>query len=127
MIYGLGLDSVELDRFDKSFSKYTEKWLKKGAHPIEIKLAPKSKGKRWVEYWAARFAVKEAFSKALGTGFGKNFDPKQIGVNKTSSGKPYLMFEKKLQLKLKELKISNTHISITHTEQFASAIVMLEG
>ncbi|MDR0693515.1 MAG: holo-ACP synthase [Puniceicoccales bacterium] len=75
--------------------------------------------------FAARFATKEAFSKALGTGIGKNVGWKDISVGKKSSGEPYIILSEKGKNKIEALGISSMKVSISHTKTLAQAVVML--
>ncbi len=128
MILGIGIDLVEIDRFKFVMKKNTfSKLIKRGAHSIEIKNAPQLGTIKSVEYWASRFAVKEAFSKALGTGFGSSFQPKDIGVDNEKTGKPFIVFDQNYKNKLNSKGIERVHLSITHTKNYAQAVVIFEG
>lgn len=126
MILGLGIDLVEIPRIERALSRHGELFLKRLAHPIEFTHAPKNKAQR-AQYWAARFATKEAFAKALGTGIGKTVELCSVGVAKSSDGRPSLKFSASLKRTLKKRGITQSHVSITHTETSAMAIVVLEG
>ncbi len=121
---GIGMDCVEIKRIS---STTVEKLIQRIAHEKDKKHAPDAKAKNYCQYWAARFAVKEAFSKALGTGVGKSIAFKDVGISKDKNQKPYLVFSGKLNLMLKKMGIKNSHISITHTKTIAIAIVILEN
>lgn len=126
MIFGIGVDIVEIPRFRKALSRHSARLLERGAHAEELRLAPASKAARVAEYWAARFAVKEAFAKALGTGF-PGFSAKAVGVSKNAAGKPHLVFSAALSKKLKSMGVRGSQVSITHTGRYAAAFVVLEG
>ena len=69
---------------------------------------------------AGIFASKEAFSKALGCGIGKEFSFKDISILKNKKGKPYI------KINSSKIKIKNTDLSITHDGGFAIAAVIVE-
>lgn len=73
---------------------------------------------------AGFWAVKEAFSKALGTGIGKKCSFKDIKIAKTSEGAPKLMLSKSI---VKNFDILNTSVSITHDGDYAIAVVVIES
>jgi holo-[acyl-carrier protein] synthase len=115
MIKGIGLDVTEIERItvahDRS-SKFKERILT----TQEIKRFEKLSETRQLEFLAGRFAAKEAFAKALGTGIGKSCSFHDIEVLPNEVGKPMLFF--------KGIEVKG-HISITHTKQFAAAQVIL--
>lgn len=127
MIIGVGIDTIEIDRIEQSLKKLGSKLLDRLSHPEELKLAPALKSRRAAEYWAARFAAKEAFAKAFGTGIGKTVPLNSVGVSKTRSGQPTLAFALPLERNLRRHGVTSSHISITHTAHYASAVVILEG
>ena len=127
MIFGLGIDHIEVHRLknvlksEKLFSKIFTKNEK------NLFLAAKiSNSQRTLEYWAVRFAAKEAFSKAFGTGIGKNLSYTDLEIVKNLKQKPNFKTSKKLALLLKRLKISKIHLSLSHSKEIAIAIVLLE-
>ncbi len=115
MILGIGLDLVELERIEKAYNRsrrFAERILTNRELAIFDSLSPA----RQIEFLAGRFAAKEAYSKALGTGIGQGCELHQIEVLKDESGKPVLYFDG---------EAVNGFISITHTQQVAAAQVVL--
>ena len=115
MIKGIGLDLVEMERIERMMersAKFAQRILTEKEHAIFDTLS----GTRKVEFLAGRFAAKEAYSKANGTGIGKGCELHQIEILKTEQGKPVLYFDGKLV---------NGFISITHTGTTAAAQVIL--
>jgi len=115
MIKGIGIDIIELSR--------VRELLGRQGKFIDRILTEKEKEKfedlseaRKVEYLAGRFAVKEAFSKAWGTGIGKELSFLDIEIATDASGKPVLM-KPKVQ----------AHLSISHSREYAVAQVIIEG
>jgi holo-[acyl-carrier protein] synthase len=125
MIFGVGIDLVDVERIGKALKKQGPRFITRLAHPEDLKFAPSTATQK-AQYWAARFAAKEAFAKALGTGIGKDVSFKEVGVAKQKNGKPDLRYSTRLHTFLKKQKITRTHISITHTETTAAAVVILE-
>lgn len=116
MIIGIGLDIVELDRIREVLnrnSKLVDRVLTEKEKECYYLLS----NKRKVEFLAGRFAVKEAFSKAIGTGIGKRVSFLDIEVLYDELGKPVVT---------QELINGRIHVSITHSKQFAAAQVLIE-
>ena len=86
MIVGIGTDFTELARIKASYDRFGERFLQKILTPDELKLVPENP----IAYISGRFAAKEAFSKAVGTGFKRGVFMKDIGVGNARSGAPTL-------------------------------------
>lgn len=93
MVKSIGCDIVEVARIKELFKKSGSKFLKRVLSPEEIKNLPNHFDKQ-VAYIANRFAAKEAFVKAMGTGIGKSFAFTDISVLNENNGKPYIKIEK---------------------------------
>lgn len=115
MIKGIGLDLVELDRIEKMMQR-SEKFQQRILTERELAIFELLSAPRKIEFLAGRFAAKEAYSKANGTGIGKGCELHQIEILKDVSGKPVLYFDGVLV---------NGFISITHTRTTAAAQVIL--
>lgn len=114
MIYGIGCDIEEIERFLKYIDK--ENYLQKIYTEKEIlELNSINNIRKKAEFLASRYAVKEAMSKALGTGISKYFSFKDVEVLKNELGKPYI-----------EYKNFITHLTISHTKNTAVAFIILE-
>lgn len=123
MIVGIGTDIIEVERIANALSEYGEQFEQKVFAPEEIaycRLTPR----RSAERYAARFAAKEAFSKALGTGIRMGTRWRDIVIRKHPSGKPILELRGSLAERCAGMKL---HVSLTHTEGMAMAVVVLEG
>ena len=117
MISGVGIDIIEVERIKKLIEK-NPRFLSRIFTPQEIAYCQKKKNK--YQHFAARFAAKEAFFKALG----RKTRWTNIGLTNLSSGKPILgVYGDKLKEKLASTKI---HVSISHLSQHAAAVVILE-
>ena len=115
LIKGIGLDLVELERIEKMM-KRTEKFQQRILTKRELIIFETLSESRKVEFLAGRFAAKEAYSKANGTGIGKGCELHQIEILKDTSGKPVIYFEGEMV---------NGFVSITHTRTTAAAQVIL--
>ena len=116
MITGIGLDIAEIDRIrrlDGKSSKFRERVLTERELSEYALLSENRK----VEFLAGRFAAKEAFAKAKGTGIGKSCSFQDIEIRKDAKGKPGIYFQ--------ELEIGL--VSITHTKEYAAAQVLLQS
>ena len=121
MIYGIGVDMVELDRMnDSHMSDYV---IKRLFHPAEIEYIPIQDGRK-KEYLASRFAAKEAFVKALHVGFRK-IVPKDIGVISNELGRPIFVYTDKVASLLPP-NFSSVHLTISHEKNNAIAFVVIE-
>lgn len=115
MISGIGLDIVELQRI-KKIAERQVKFADRILTPFEKETYEQLSGKRRVEFLAGRFAAKEAFAKAFGTGIGAKLSFLDIQVENDESGKPFI--RKPLQ--------NGVHLSITHSTEYAAAQVIIE-
>lgn len=122
MIIGIGVDIVKNSRLEKWLDN--DKILERFFNPLEVDYVKACKASG-LEHLAARFAAKEAFVKALGTGF-KGIECRDICVKNEASGKPMLFLENSALNKLKEKDVSATHLSISHEKEYTVAFVVLE-
>ncbi len=113
----IGIDIVSINRIEKMIDKFGEKALKRFLNEKEINLVKNASTA--AGFWAA----KEAASKAIKTGIGKECTFHDIKISKTLKNAPILKFKKKIR---KKFNIENTEISISHDAGFAIAIVHVE-
>lgn len=127
MILGVGIDVVEISRIQKSIQDFPDSFIARIACPNEIKIVEEKKlsKQRLSQYWAGRFAAKEAFSKALGTGIGAHCALHDLSVINNELGAPEIIVSEKLQTLLNQRQIRKIHLSISHTDTIATAIVIL--
>lgn len=111
----IGIDTTLISRIEKLYNRWGEKGLAKFLSPKEIALGKK------VNTYAGFWAAKEAASKALGTGIGKECGFHDIKIKKLSSGQPILKYKKDIR---KKYNIKASHLSITHDGDFAIAVVV---
>ena len=124
MIIGTGLDIIEIKRIKNSIEKYTPNFEQRVFSPGEINYC-QSQGDP-AKHFAARFAVKEAVSKCLGTGISETLGFKDMEVVHEKSGKPVLKMTGKGQELFKKLKLKTIHISISHDRTHAIAHAIAE-
>ena len=124
MIYGVGTDIVEVARIEKALERFGEKFAKRILCPPELKRFENHRQK--ANYLAKRFAAKEAFTKALGTGIHAPANWHGVWVKNLPSGKPVLEFSGPLQDLLQKRKISSHHLSLADERGMAVATVILE-
>jgi holo-[acyl-carrier protein] synthase len=123
MIIGIGTDIIEVDRVLKSIENDGFK-LKVYTLP-EMEYCESKVNK--AENYAARFAAKEAFSKALGVGFRGEINFTEIEVLNDVLGKPYIQTSGKTQSYLLQQRVGKIHLSLSHTKNTAIAMVVIEA
>lgn len=124
MIYGVGIDSVHIDRIDKNLQRYGDRFAMKILNNTELEQYNKSV--RPANFLAKHFAAKEAMAKALGTGFQNGILLKTITVTHDANGKPGISCEGKAYDLLLQNNIGSSHLSITDEKDYAFACVVLE-
>ena len=125
MIYGIGTDVVEVSRIKVALKKYGLKLAQKILTYDELLAYSKVKSKE--NFLAKRFAAKEAFAKAFGTGLPGSVNFKSIEVTHDSVGRPLLKCHNKLKLLVEDKNIHHCHLSISDEKNIAVAFVILES
>ena len=124
-ILGIGVDIIQNKRIKDSIKNH--KFKDRIYSTNEIKLSNYSKNK--IGYFSKRFAAKEAFAKALGTGFRDNLNFKDIEIMNYRLGKPYYAKTKKItQIIKKEFKVKNFNcfLSISDEKEYSTAFAIIE-
>jgi len=124
MIYGVGTDVVEIERIEKALERFGERFATRILCAPE--LARFRSHRLPANYLAKRFAAKEAFTKALGTGIHAPANWHGVWVRNLPSGKPVLEYSDALKTLLSQRKISSSHVSLTDERGVAMATVILE-
>jgi holo-[acyl-carrier protein] synthase len=127
MILGIGTDVVEVARIEQKVLN-REGFRKLVFSENEVAYCEKRKNR--FESYAARFAAKEAFLKALGTGLLINHELNEIEVENEASGKPHIKLSPLLHEKVSEVLVSQhfrIHLSLSHTSQLATAFLIIES
>tara|TARA_B100001540_G_scaffold112901_1_gene101208 strand:+ start:426 stop:803 length:378 start_codon:yes stop_codon:yes gene_type:complete len=124
MIFGIGTDIVDVERIRKlgSLEKFADKILSLN----ELEVFKSQIDEKKVTFLAKQFAAKEAVSKALGTGIGKDVRFNQIEILRNSDGKPYLNHDGIITTILNDLGITKTHVSLSDEKKYVLAFVILE-
>jgi len=125
LILGVGIDIIEVQRVEAAHKKFGARFMKRILRPSELAycLSHKSPG----PHLAARFAGKEAVSKAFGTGIGHQLGWQDIEICRKASGEPYIVLHDKGKILLRKRRGRAVRISLSHTAQHATAIAILEG
>jgi holo-[acyl-carrier protein] synthase len=118
-IFGIGIDVVEVDRIASAIERHGEAFLAKIFTAVEREYCETRKNPAL--HYAARFAAKEAVSKALGTGIGGNAGLHDMEVIHDSSGAPKLRLSGAAEIFTKQHGITEIQISLTHARDYAAA------
>ena len=124
-VLGIGVDLVECERIQHSLDRFGQKFLNRVFTEGEIEYSMSMKFP--ARHLAARFAAKEAISKAFGTGIGKAMGWKDIDVHRKPSGEPFVVLEGGAKKLAEERKVSKVSITLSHTEHHAMAMIVIEG
>jgi holo-[acyl-carrier protein] synthase len=124
MIVGIGIDLVEVQRIDNAWKRFGQRFVDRVLLPDEIAYCMKHKNPAL--FIAARFAAKEAVSKAFGTGIGPALGWHDVEVRHKESGAPYVALHGKAEDLLTRVNANVFHLSLTHTATNAGAVAILE-
>jgi holo-[acyl-carrier protein] synthase len=129
MILGIGSDIASIDRITKTYQQFQDRFLQKVFHPHEIESFEGLLPKLRMAFLAKRFAAKEAFAKALGTGFFENCILKQIYVHKQKSGQPEIRLDGETSVFFEAWcqGPKKIHLSLSDDAGQALAFVVIEG
>ncbi len=124
-IIGIGIDLVDCARIENSIERFGERFLKRVFTAGEIAYSQSMKFP--ARHLAARFAAKEALSKAFGTGIGKSMGWRDLDVQKRESGEPFVVLTGGAEKMAQERGVGRIWISLSHTEQSGLATILLES
>ena len=124
MIVGTGIEIVETSRIQRVFERHGERFARRLFTPGEIAYCERFKNK--AERYAARFAVKEAAFKALGTGWREGVRWLDVEVTHQPCCKPELVLKGRAQELAHALGVTHAAVSISHADRYALAQVILE-
>jgi len=125
VILGVGIDIIEVARIRSSYERFGERFLSRILHPNEIAYCLSHKVP--APFLAARFAAKEAISKAFGTGIGAQLGWQDMEVGRKESGEPFVILHGGGKKLLEERKGRVVLISLSHTQEHAAAVAILES
>ncbi|WP_395480076.1 holo-ACP synthase [Candidatus Curculioniphilus buchneri] len=123
-IIGIGTDIVEIKRIELILFRIGNRFVKRIFSPIELMLYQKNN--RPERFVAKRFAVKEAASKAFGTGICNGLSFSHFEVINDAQGKPVLRLSGQAEKLAKKLGINTMHITLTDERAYAFATVIFE-
>jgi holo-[acyl-carrier protein] synthase len=124
MIYGIGIDLVDIGRMERIIKRWGDRFIHRVFTPGEMEICysrPSS-----ISAFSLRFAAKEAFTKALGTGMKKGVRWRDIEVFHHPGGRPGLKLHGKSYIKCKGEKITYSHVSLSDEGKYGMAMVILE-
>jgi holo-[acyl-carrier protein] synthase len=124
MIVGIGIDVVEVQRIESAWKRFGARFADRILLPDESSYCLAHRNP--AAFLAARFAAKEAVSKAFGTGIGPEIGWHDIEVRRRDSGQPYVALHGKGQDLFLRHKANVLHLSLTHTATNSAAVAILE-
>lgn len=123
MVFGIGIDVVENDRISDSIRRHGQRFVDRVFHTSEIDYCRSMQNP--APHFAARFAAKEAVSKAFGTGFAQEVSWRDIEISRKPTGEPFVILHGGAAALADRLRISSVLISLSHTENYAVANALL--
>jgi holo-[acyl-carrier protein] synthase len=125
-ILGIGMDIVETKRIAESMERFGERFLKRVFSEGEVAYAKSMKQPQL--HLAARFAAKEAISKAFGTGIGHQMGWRDLEIVREPNGQPRVVLHGKAEAHARARGVQAVHVSLSHTTEYgaASAVVVAD-
>jgi holo-[acyl-carrier protein] synthase len=125
MIAGIGNDIIKIERMKALFDRHSQAFVNRVFTEAERSEAAARHNP--MEYYAGRWAAKEAVSKALGCGIGKQCSWQDICILNAKAGNPVMTLSGHAAERAQAINTDKIHISISHEREYACAIVVLEG
>ena len=125
MILGLGIDIIEVARVQSSVERFGDRFLHRLLVPDEIAYCRQHQIAG--PFVAARFAAKEAISKAFGTGIGAQLGWQDMEIRRRGTGEPFVVLHGKGLEMFVARGANHLWISLSHTQHYATAVAVLEG
>ena len=123
MIYGIGVDVLELERIARTLERFGARFIEHLLLPAErAQLALTQRRERFL---AMRFAAKEAIVKAMGTGFAHGVWIRDVGVVQNAWGKPEVVFSARGEAVRRQLGIGEGHVTLTDEKGLVVAVAVL--
>jgi holo-[acyl-carrier protein] synthase len=127
VIQGIGTDVVSIERIGRALERFGERFAHRILAPEERPRYERVRDESKPSHLAKRFAAKEAFAKAIGTGIHAPFKWHSIAVGRDARGKPLLHPSAEMARHLAGIGVTASHISLTDDAGVAVAFVVLEG
>ena len=124
MIIGIGTDIIEVKRIRDAIERFGDRFVNLIYTPLEIEYC--STKKNGAMHYAGRFAAKEAAFKAMSRGWGGEISWKEVQIHNEPSGAPRITFFGKALDLVQSLNMTRSYVSISHIEDLATAIVVIE-
>lgn len=124
MIIGIGIDLIEVTRIQATWERHGHRFLNRILLPDEIAYCKTHRNP--APFIAARFAAKEAVSKAFGCGIGSTLGWHDIEIRRRDTGQPYVVMQAKGIDLLTQSKANQIHLTLTHTPGHTAAVAILE-
>ncbi len=124
-ILGIGMDIVETKRIAESIDRFGDRFLHRVFLEDEVAYARSMKFPHL--HLAARFAAKEAISKAFGTGIGRQLGWRDLEIIREASGAPRVQLHGRADLYAKSREVHAIHISLSHTAEYGAASAVIVG
>ncbi len=125
MIIGTGIDIVELSRIKKVYDRWGVQFAERILASEEMDILKKRK--EIYSYLGSRFAAKEAFLKALGTGYSDGISWQDMEIERVEGERPSMKVVGRAREILDQIGATNIHLSISHEKKYTVAQVILEG
>ncbi|HEX3890000.1 MAG TPA: holo-ACP synthase [Verrucomicrobiae bacterium] len=125
MILGTGIDIIEVARIKSSLERFGERFGERILLPDETAYCLSHKNP--APFVAARFAAKEAISKAFGTGINEQLGWRDMEIAHKESGEPFVILHGKGKILFESRGAKKLHVSLSHTQNYAAAMAVLEG
>jgi len=125
MILGIGTDIVEVARIEKMLERHPDSFARRVLSDAEvIRLKERSDGSA---FCAGRWAVKEAVSKAFGTGIGKDCAMHEVSTENNAEGRPAVVLSGSARETFERMGGKTIHVSISHERSYACAYIIIEA
>jgi holo-[acyl-carrier protein] synthase len=125
VILGTGTDLIDIRRIERALARFGDRFARRVL--VDDEYQRFCAHMKPAHYLAKRFAAKEAFSKAMGTGIHFPVNWHNVSVANERSGRPYLKFSEALAALLGQRGIRRAHLSLSDEVEMACAFVVLEG
>ena len=127
MICGTGIDIIEIERLKRVLKKSGDRFFEKVFTAHEIAYCTRTKNLNVkAQCFAGRFSAKEAFLKAIGTGWRDGLSWTDIEIRNDELGKPFLIVKNRAKKIIEKENVKNIQLSISHGRNHAAAVVILE-